>query len=82
MSPCPEKGTLNFFLLFSFFKINSPGWCGSVDLVLAWEPKGRWFDSQSGHMPGLQEGPQQGACERQPHIDVSLHLFLLPFSFL
>ena len=31
----------------------SPGWCGSVDRALACEPKGRWFDSQSGHMPGL-----------------------------
>ena len=28
----------------------SPGWCGSVDRALACEPKGRWFDSQSGHM--------------------------------
>ena len=31
-----------------------PGWCGSVDWVLACKPKGHWFDSQSGHMPGLQ----------------------------
>ena len=30
------------------------GWCGSVDWVLACEPKGHWFDSQSGHMPGLR----------------------------
>ena len=30
-----------------------PGWCGSVDWVLACKLKGRWFDSQSGHMPGL-----------------------------
>ena len=35
--------------------------------------RGRWFDSQSGHMPGLQasSGPQQGAHKRQPHVDVS-----------
>ena len=32
----------------------SPGWCGSVDWVTAWEPKGCWFNSQSGHMPRLQ----------------------------
>ena len=31
-----------------------PGWCDSVDCVPACEPKGRWFDSQSGHMPGLR----------------------------
>ena len=27
-------------------------------------------------------GPQRGVCERQPHIDVSLPLFLLPFPSL
>ena len=47
-------------------------WCGSTDWVLSCEPKGRWFDSQSGYMPGLRVG------ERQPHIDVSLH-FSFPF---
>ena len=26
----------------------------SVDRALAWEPKGRLFDSQSAHVPGLQ----------------------------
>ena len=31
----------------------SPGWCSSVDWVWACEPKGHWFDSQSGHMPRL-----------------------------
>ena len=32
----------------------SPDWCGSVDWVLACKPKGCWFNSHSGHMPGLQ----------------------------
>ena len=32
----------------------TPDWCGSVDWVPACEPKGCWFDSQSGHMHGLQ----------------------------
>ena len=33
-----------------------------------------------GHMPGLQARSPVGAGgERQPHIDVSPHLFLLPF---
>ena len=30
-----------------------PAWCGSVGWVSSWEPKGRWFNSWSGHMPGL-----------------------------
>ena len=30
-----------------------PGWCGSMDRVLVCKPKGHWFDSQSGNMPGL-----------------------------
>ena len=29
-----------------------PGWCGSVDCMLDCKPKGHWFDSQSGLMPG------------------------------
>ena len=29
---------------------------------------------------GCGPGPQQGACERQPHIDVSLPLFLPSYS--
>ena len=37
-------------------------WCGSVDWVLACEPKHCQFDSQSGHMPGLQaRSPVGGA---------------------
>ena len=31
---------------------------------------------------GCRPGPQLGALERQPHIDVSLPLFLLPFPSL
>ena len=27
---------------------------------------------------GCKQGPQKGVCERKPHIDVSLPLFLLP----
>ena len=46
---------LQNFITVHFKKVkNRPGWCGSVDWALACEPKGRWFDSQSGHMPGLQ----------------------------
>ena len=32
---------------------NGSGGCSSVDGVLACKPKGCWFYSQSGHMPGL-----------------------------
>ena len=34
--------------------IISPGWCKSVDSALVYELKHLWFDSLSGHMPGLQ----------------------------
>ena len=44
-----------FFHLLCRFEIfqNGLGWCGSVDWVPACEPKGCWFNSQSGHMPGF-----------------------------
>ena len=44
--------------------------------------KGSLLNSQSKHMPGLQARSPVGACERQPHIDVSLPLFLPPFPSL
>ena len=48
--------------------IISPGWCGSVDWAPAYEPKGRQFDSQSGHMPGLQDRfPVGGVWEATIH---------------
>ena len=40
--------------------IPSPGWCGSVGCMPDWELKSHWFDSQSGHMPGLWAGPYLG----------------------
>ena len=45
--------TLHAFLTQNF-KCRCPGWCGSVDWVLACKPMGCWFDSQSGYMLGLQ----------------------------
>ena len=47
---------------------------GSVDWAPACELKGRGFDSQWGHMPGLQGRSPAGMHKRQPHIDVSLFL--------
>ena len=55
----------------------SPGWCGSVDWVPAWEPKGRWFDSPSGHMPGLQARSLVGGMW-----EVTSTSMLLSFSLL
>ena len=57
----------------------NPDWCGSVP---ACKPKDRWFNSQSGYLPGLQARSPVGGHEKQPHIDVSLPLFLLPFPSL
>ena len=38
-----------------------PDWFGSVDWTLSWKPKGRWFESQSGHRPVLWAGsPVEG----------------------
>ena len=65
----------------------SPGWCGSVDWVPAFKPKGHQFDSQSGHMPGLQaRSPVRGVWEAtnqcfsrtSMYINVSLSPFLPP----
>ena len=51
-----------------FKTILIPGWCGSVDWVLACEPKRSRFDSQSGHTPGLQaRSPVGGAREAATH---------------
>ena len=34
-------------------ELHHPSWCGSLDRVTACGLKGRRFDSQSGHIPGL-----------------------------
>ena len=41
----------------------SPGWCGSMDGVLACVPKGHRFHSQSGHKPGLWAKPPVGGAQ-------------------
>ena len=43
--------------------MGSPGWCGSVDWAPACEPKDRWLDSLSGHMPGLQARAPVGGVQ-------------------
>ena len=68
--PCPHGTSLNLAIFQVIMKRiclktkSSPGWCGSVDWVLDWETKGHWFNSQSGHMPGLQaRSPVGGVWE-------------------
>ena len=63
-------------------------------LFLALAGVAQWIEGRSvnqrvtGSIPsqgtclGCGPGPQRGAHERQPHIDVSLPLFLLPFPSL
>ena len=48
-----SQGSNVLFFVFLNSIFCSPGWCGSVDCMLSCKPKGHWFDSQSGHMPGL-----------------------------
>ena len=68
----------------SFIKLLTvgPGWCGSADWVPACKPKGRRFDSQSGHMPGLRtRSPVGGTWEATAHPCFSPSLSLsLPLS--
>ena len=46
-----------------------PGWCGFMDSAPACEPKGLWFDSHSGHMPGLwARSPFGGVREAATHL--------------
>ena len=58
-----DLSTISFmnYAFHILFKKYSPGLCGSVDWVLAYEPKGHQFNSQSGYMPcGLLWGHTRG----------------------
>ena len=71
--PCHCSKDLSQTDLKPFKPILSPSWCGSVDWVPACEPKGCLFNSQSGHMPGLQpRSPVGGAQEAITYWCVSL----------
>ena len=53
---------------WTFIRNTGPGCCHSVDSVPACEPNGSWFNSQSGHMPGLQaRSPVEGTQEATTH---------------
>ena len=58
-------------------QITSPSWCGPVNLAPGCKPKGRQFDSQSRHMPGLRARSPVEVHEWRPHIDVSFSYFSL-----
>ena len=62
--------------------VSSPVWCGSVDWMLACEPKSCHFYSQSGHMPGLwARSPVRGMREATDWCIPSTSMFLsLSFS--
>ena len=64
---CKEKPTTSIliYVINSFSKTTfSSGWCGSVDRVSACKPQGHTqFDSQSGHMPGLQTKSPPGGVQ-------------------
>ena len=51
-------------IFFTDRKYCHPGWCGSVDWAWFCEPEGRWFDSQSGHVPGLRAWSPVGSAWR------------------
>ena len=65
------------FQTLNFKNWNSPGWCGSM----AWAPtchlRGYLFDSQSGHMPGLQaRSPAGGVREATNRCSSHTSMFL------
>ena len=61
--------------VIKIFKI-FPGWCGSVDWVLACEQKGHWFDSWLGHMPGLWARFPDGSVVSRTSMFLSLSFSL------
>ena len=84
--PCNNENWLCSYNLKCMIYINMycPGWRGSprwttFSWVPACEPKGHWFDSQSGHMPGLPARSPVGRM-RGNHtlVFLSLSFFLFP----
>ena len=78
---CVCQMTLKW-LSFSSTKVwtTRSGWCRSVDWAPACKPKGHWFDSQSGYMPGLRTRSPVGGAPRGNHTLMFLFLsFSLPF---
>ena len=63
-------------------KKSSPGWCTSVSWTQAGNQRVASSIPSQGTCLGCGPGPQWAPPERQPHIDVSLPLFLPPLPSL
>ena len=81
MSPLLENFSLSFFFFF-FFKILFIVLAGVAQWIEHRPANQRVASSipSQGTRLGSWQGPQVGEHKKQPHIDVSLPLFLLPFS--
>ena len=85
---CGTFQILKKFLNIKKDSITSPEPYGSVSVVSSRRMKGRQFDSQSGHMPGLHVQSLDGIHTKGiqliflSHIDISVPLFLPPFPAL
>ena len=68
--------TLRYFCI----KMGKNGLAGMAQWIELWTANQRVTGSilSQGTCLGCGPGPQYGECARQPHIDVSLPLFLLP----
>ena len=64
-------------------KINKicSGWCGSVDWVPTCKSKGCWFDSRSGHIPGLWARSSVGGVQEATNQCISPTSVLLSLLF-
>ena len=77
------KGHFHYFNL-----LLKKDWREALAGVAQWTECGPAKQRVAGSIPsqgtcvGCEPGPQEGACERQLHIDVSLPLFLPPFACL
>ena len=79
--PCSNGQSIYLNLSLKLYTC-CPGCCGSVDWAQACKPKGRWFDSQSGHVPGLWARSSERGTWKATTYDVSLPLFFPPSSSL
>ena len=71
----------NFFSLAAFKSLPFPGLCGLVDGELACKLKGCWFNSQTGHNPGLQVRSPAGGIWEATNWYISHTLMFLSLSF-
>ena len=78
-SLCWQMAEPGLELRLCYQEASRPDWCGSVDWVLACEPKGLLFNSQSGHKPGLWARSPVGGTQEETHTLMFLSLsFSLP----